>query len=171
VGAAHQGRGHQDRIGVSPRLHRFLIHAAGFVAGGLAVALWLQPWSQGMKLGPYLWTFIGAIVGIIVVEPVRRRIPSQDALDRAEEDSLSEQTMARLRAIRWIVSLAAVAFALVFMNLAITGDGSLEVRVIVSILAVFVGLMGGELLLTFDRRQALYTRRMSRRRWGWPAQK
>jgi hypothetical protein len=147
-----------------------LIRLGAFALGAIALGTWKRPWQQDVlayQVEAWLWTAMGGVLAVVLAEPFRRRMKSQDQLDRTEEDALDDDTMRRLRRNRRLCFLlveAAVCVGMAYLFWSRGWDQSLEFAAGMTALALVVGLFVGEFVLTLDPRQALYSRRMARRR-------
>ena len=149
---------------------RDLIRFAGFAAGILLLAIWKRPWEAFLpsdQMARVAWLVIGGVVGVIVVEPFRRAMADQQQLDRGEEDALTEDVIRSLRRNRRLGYAIPAAVAVTWVAYSLGRRHWTESPgfcLFMVCLALLGGLFLGELALSLDRRQALYTRIVVRRR-------
>ena len=155
---------------MNAKAKRFLMRAAGFAAGAAVAGFFTQPWNQlarAYQVEGLLWMVIGGALGLMVVEPWRRSMPDQDALDRAEEATLDEATIRSLGRYRLWALATFTILALAWMASGLGAaywSHSPGFAAVMMGLALMGGLFVGGLVLSLDRRQALYARILRRRR-------
>ena len=149
---------------------RWMMRLAGFMLAAGAVAIWQQPWAHYAlrhQVAAWIWVFVGGLFGAVGFEAIRLRMPEQAALERAEEDAVSEETFRKLRRNRWLCRAFFTIGLALWMVASFGWQGCFSSPgTCAFVMAEFlvVGYIIAEIVAMLDPRQWVYTRIARRRR-------